>query len=74
MKNNLANFDKSFRPEGELLKSRIYFLPNVEEGMADVLSQAAEMTRTNDLGKYLGARLVPQRCNKEMFDEFLAKL
>lgn len=72
IKNSLASFEKSFGQKVKFFKTRIYFSPNVV-GMDDVLSQATGMTRTKDLGKYLGARLVHRRCNKEMFEELLTR-
>lgn len=66
IKPRLARFDRASRQNVNSCKLWIYFSSNVGEDVANNLSQAARMARTKDLGKYLDARLIHNRCNNHV--------
>lgn len=63
----LSKFPKASGQSVNYEKSRIFFLPNLIEEKASVLCMVAIMTSIRDLGGYLEAKLVHNRCNKKTY-------
>lgn len=63
----LRDFCDASGQKVNLAKSKVYFSPNTNDGLATSLSQELGVNITKDLGMYLGAPLLHQRLSKDQF-------